>query len=194
MRAALLIAGVLVAGPARAGQGSFGVGVTLETAILPGASASRWGPDGAMEDVAGSTGLSCVGGKALYRDAHLTRLSVEGGYCRDLSWRIEAEWSYVGAAVGKEASIGAGRFAGGQIGLGWGQGSEFLYAYSQRDVYLRPRAYLMLPLGATAAEVGAYAHLPLLYRQRQDGLGGGVGFTPWFGLEATFYLGHFAGE
>jgi len=138
--------------------------------------------------VYGSTGLGGVGGKAFVALNNGLRLGAEGGVDWDFMGGVDSEWWFAGGLVGVARPIAPGRFAGGSLGIGYGEGNERNYQFKQTSVYFRPRTSMLVMMEPIGAEFAIFAHLPIILEQTVEGRPSDYGWTPWAGVELTLYF------
>jgi len=182
MRSIIVTAALLISPPALASE--LGVGVSGDLGVFIRGLTVGTGGIGAY----GSTGIGGVGGKLFFKADAGLRVGVSGAVDWDLSRYYDAQLWWVGGDFAIERPIGEGRFAGGGVGIGYGQADESIYDYFQDYLYFRTHSTVRQVVGPLGLEVGVYVQLPIVLSQSLRGQPVNLGWIPWMGAEVTIYF------
>lgn len=169
----------------------FGVGVTYDLGLVPGALTIGWAGQ-AYIAVGSVAGFSCFGGRAVFVPGSDTVVvGLDGTYCRSLSFQLDADSRSMGVFFGTRRRVDEGQYASVQLGVGYSGGSVKSANARWDGMYIRPRASVTMERGPLAVEVGPFLQLPILFTQRVEGDEIGAGMLTRLGIELTVYAGRF---
>lgn len=178
---------------AQAPESYWAIGVTGDLAFLVSGLTVGLGTGGAFFGVTSSFGLGCYGGRAIYGKPSGLQFGFQGENCNDFDSHLRLNTWYVGPTVSLKKRV-EGKLVGAELGIGYGQSKEPVYEYSNDYMYFRPRGGVtIVPTDFAALDLGIYIQLPIYLSSDLRGERYPIGFTPWFGFEATIFFGNLKG-